>query len=705
MRIFSKIVIIVVVAGAATAAFYFGIMQPIVKQNVEDAPSWRALSWRAQLFLKKATGDVPELSWAELWQMARRQGGFSLESMFTNGSSLEGAIANPFIKTEDLESGQRIFREHCAVCHGADGMGLHAPPLDRPGFKHGDSDLRIYKVLRDGVPNTEMVPTDLSFAERWQVIGYLRNLGLHFADRNIVTPQLNIPTVTSQQIEAHESRPGEWLTYSGSLSGWRYTPLAEITPANVSNLRVRWIRQFKSDDTKYESVPLVVGDLIFLTVPPASVIALNAKTGKVIWKYERRLPDDLPVCCGRVNRGLAILENSIFFGSLDGYLVAINARDGKVIWQTQVAKSSEGYTMTGAPLVVKDSVIVGVAGGEFGIRGMLAAFDAATGQRRWKFDTIPGPGEFGHETWNGNAWKTGGGATWVTGSYDPSLDLIYWGVANPSPPFSGDKRPGDNLFTSSVVALNASSGKLVWHFQFTPHDEHDWDSAQTPVLADISIKGVDRKVICWPNRNGFYYVLDRSTGEFLLGVPFVEQNWAEGLTATGRPIPSKESDGTIGGRLTKPSVVGGVNWQPAAFDPRRELIFVPATEGASVFTKSDPDKTVRGRNGLWLGSEGSFAKPPTFSVRAIDVATGARRWDYHPPYTEPGDHTGVLATAGGLVFAAYGGDLFALDAATGKELWYVPLGGSTLAAPISFALDGRQMIAVLTGQALIVFGL
>jgi alcohol dehydrogenase (cytochrome c) len=425
----------------------------------------------------------------------------------------------------------------------------------------------------------------------------------------------------------------------------------------------------------------------------------------VIWKYERRLSDNLPVCCGIVNRGLAILGDTLFFGSFDGYLVAINAHDGKVIWQTEVAKSSDGYSMTGAPLVVKDSVIVGVAGAEFGIRGFLAAFDAATGERRWKFDAIPGPGDFGHETWKGDAWKTGGGSTWVTGSYDPSLDLLYWGVGNPSPPFSGDGRPGDNLFTNSVVALNASSGKLAWHFQFTPHDEHDWDSAQTPILTDALINGRERKVVSWPNRNGFYYVLDRVSGEFLSGVPFVEQNWAEGLSATGRPILSKESETAQGGRVIKPGVPGGMNWQPAALDPQRGLIFVPAVESTSVFTKSDPGKVVRGKSGLLLGSGGSIVEPPVFFVRAMDVATGARKWEYVAPHSEFHNHSGLLATAGGLIFGSASGVFFALDGATGHELWRLPVGTNALAAPISFRLQGRQVIAVLAGQSLIVFGL
>jgi alcohol dehydrogenase (cytochrome c) len=452
-----------------------------------------------------------------------------------------------------------------------------------------------------------------------------------------------------------------------------------------------------------------VGDTIFATEPPATVLALDAKTGEVIWQYQRPITVDVPLCCGVQNRGLAILDNSLFFGSLDGYLIAINANTGKVNWQTRVASPSDGFSMTGAPLVVNHSVVVGVAGAEFGTRDFLAAYDVATGQQKWKFDTIPGPGEAGHETWQNEAWKSGGGSTWVTGSYDPSLDLLYWGVGNPSPDFNGDVRPGDNLFTNSVVALHASSGKLAWYFQFTPHDEHDWDSGQTPILADLLIDGLERKVICWPNRNGFYYVLDRITGQFLTGTPFAEVNWAQGLTSRGRPIPANVNTLNERGRITKPSVGGATNWQPAAFNPTLGLIFIHASEGASVFTKSASDRITRGEHGYAVGSGGSIFGPVTTVVRALDAATGAKRWEYYSlpakGFEIGGNVGGMLATAGGLVFGATAGSLFALDAVTGKELWSVHLGGRTIAPPISFTLEGKQVIAVYVGRALFLFGL
>jgi alcohol dehydrogenase (cytochrome c) len=360
--------------------------------------------------------------------------------------------------------------------------------------------------------------------------------------------------------------------------------------------------------------------------------------------------------------------------------------------------------MTGAPLVVNKLVVVGIAGGEFGIRGFLAAYDAETGKQVWKFNTIPGPGEPGHETWENDAWRTGGGPTWNTGSYDPSLDLIYWGVGNPSPDFSVDVRPGDNLFTNSVIALHATTGKLAWHFQFTPHDEHDWDSAQTPILADLSIDGTMRKVICWANRNGFYYVLDRVTGTFLRGVPFVEQNWAEGLDANGRPRLVSSHSISSTGQLIKPGVIGGTNWQNAAHDEKRGLVFVPATEASGVFTKAANPK--RGDRELYQGSAGTQQSTQPV-VRALDAATGARRWERFSPRMErePGQYSGLLATEGGLVFGASAGYVFAMDSTTGQELWRVSLGSSTLAPPISFSVDGRQVVVVSAGHAMFMFGL
>ena len=666
--------------------------------------SWPAISWRAQIFLKKALGGIPELSWVELLKMNADEHGFGLSHVIGWGQSVDAALTSPYTSREDREAGGHLFREHCARCHGPDGRGALGPSLARLGYKNGDSELAIYRVLTDGIAGTAMLSTNLSFAERWQVVEYLRTLQLHSDNGDDGPRPLNI-RVTGEQIRRTNDSPGEWISYSGSLSGWRYSSLSEITPANVSQLRLRWVHQSTFSEPKFESTPLVVSDTIFVTEPPATVVALNAKTGEVIWEYERPIPVDLPIETGKVNRGLAILDNSLFFGSLDGYLIAINANTGKVKWQTRVAKSSDGYSLSGAPLVVNHSVVTGVAGGDYGARGFLAAYDVMTGQQQWKFDTIPGPGEAGHETWQDENWKTGGGATWVTGSYDPSLDLLYWGVGNPTPAFAGEGRPGDNLFTDSVVALHASSGKLAWYFQFTPHDEHDWDSAQTPILADLFIDGLERKVICWPNRNGFYYVLDRVTGQFLVGTPFVEINWAQGLSSRGRPIPVDGGTITEGGRVTKPGVYGGANWEPAAFDPALGLIFVNATEGQSVFTKSARGRLTRVERGFFVGSGGSMLGPITQVVRALDAATGARRWEHYTPLPAGTGKGGMLATAGGLVFGTSGGRLFALDAATGKELWSVGLGGDTRAPPISFTSEGRQVIAVLAGRAIFLFGL
>jgi alcohol dehydrogenase (cytochrome c) len=667
---------------------------------------WRATLWRVQVFMRKARGDVPDLTWNELWHMARVRGAFGLGDSVKDGKSLEGSIGNAYVSDDDRKAGARLFRDHCAQCHGDKGGGFHAPPLNHTGFMHGDSDLALYKVVRDGISGMPALP--LSLIERWQVIAYVRTL--QETEEEVASgSHEEMPAridVSLERVRAAGTRTDEWLTYSGSSRGVRYTPLSQITPANVGQLKARWVRQFDTADTKFEATPLVADGVMFVTEPPANVVALSVTTGQVLWKYSRDTSSDARLCCGRINRGLALLHDRVFMGTLDGYLVAIDANSGHMVWETKVADWSDGYSITGAPLVVNDSVIIGVAGGEYAIRGFIAAYSASTGKREWAFHTIPGPGEPGHESWKGgDTWMHGGGATWNTGSYDPSLGLVYWGVGNPAPVFSGDVRPGDNLFTNSVVAIHADSGKLAWYFQFTPHDEHDWDSTQTPILVDLVIKGVRRKVICWANRNGFYYVLDRVTGEFLAGTPFVDQNWARGLDARGRPIALPSGEVSKTGRFVRPGITGATNWQNAAIDETLGLVFIPATEAASIFTKS-PNPT-RGDRGTMLGSAGTLRYPVIPVVRAVDAATGAKRWERPAPPRNGGlpGYGGLLATGGSLVFGAADGHVFALDSRTGREAWRVELGGDTMATPISFTIDGRQVIAVFAGRSLFVFGL
>jgi alcohol dehydrogenase (cytochrome c) len=673
--------------------------------------------WRIKFYIKKATGGVPDLSWYEViqgtWPGNILKGtwpgsGFIRGAMVTDGRGLDAGVENPLISAGDVERGKELFHDNCAACHGSNGQGGHAPSLAKSNFSVGSSDLALYKVLRDGIPGTAMASLDLSIEERWQVIAFLRTLdddAKHGTETGVHRPAVD---VSWEELSTARSRTDAWLTYSGALDGWRHSPLREITPDNVSGLKLRWAHQFAVEEGTVVATPIVAGKTIFITEPPNNVVALEAATGRQIWRYVRRLPEQLPVCCGRVNRGLAVLGDRLFLGTLDAKLLALDASTGEVQWEVEVADPGDGFTITGAPLIAGDAVITGISGGEFGIRGFLAAYDAATGQERWRFHTIPGPGETGHETWENDAWQTGGGPTWITGSFDPELNLLYWGVGNPSPVYAGDVRPGDNLFTNSVVALDATTGKLAWHFQFTPHDEHDWDSNQTPILADLVIDGVTRKVICWANRNGFYYVLDRTDGEFLRGIPFVEVNWATGLDDKGRPVLTEEAKVTMSGTLTRPWVGGGTNWLPPSYDPATETFLVHSTEAESIYTKSPESEVERGQGGIYVGSGSSAAEPPVNLVKAMEAATGAVKWQYVAPKQETDldwTYSGVLSTGGGVVFSSAAGMLFALDLKTGRELWRAGLGGRTQATPISFALNGSQVVAVAAGRMFFVFGL
>lgn len=713
--------LVLLAAGGVFAAFKPDILSQSLPVAVRTAPVGRLaheVVWRLRFYVAKASGGVPQLHWGEVIQgtwPGRNLGGswpgsgFINDKMVTEGRSLDASVFDPLQSARDVAEGKELFRANCAACHGNDGSGgAHAPSLTKPNYSVGSSDLALYGTLRDGIRGTAMASLDLSIKQRWQIIGFLRTLGHRAADQSNAVSRIPAIDVSWETLLSARNRTDDWLTYSGALDGWRHSPLDQINTANVDGLRLLWLHQFATaNDDPFEASPIVTGRTIFMAAPPNDVVAIDARLGYEIWRYSHPLPSALPLCCGRVNRGLGVLGDTLFLGTLDAQLVAIDSVTGNVKWQTRVADPQRGFTITAAPLVVRNAVVVGISGGEFGIRGFLAAYDAKSGKQLWRFQTIPGPGEYGHDSWKNDAWKTGGGPTWITGSYDPDLNLLYWGVGNPSPNYASDVRPGDNLFTNSVIALDATTGKLVWHFQFTPHGSHDWDSNQTPILADLVIDGIPRKVICWANRNGFYYVLDRTDGTFLRGAPFVDVNWASGLDGNGRPILTDKARVTTHGMLTKPWVGGGTNWQPPSYDPATQTVLVHATEGSSIYTTSAPDNVKRGTGGLYVGSSSSVGETAINIVKAIDAASGSIKWQYASPRQQPlPDQTygGILSTGGGLAFSTFAGNIFALDTATGKELWRSGLGGKTQATPISFLLDGKQVIAVTAGKILFLFG-
>jgi len=386
--------------------------------------------------------------------------------------------------------------------------------------------------------------------------------------------------VTPERIARAADEPENWLTYSGGYSSQRHTSLRQITRANVRDLEQKWVLQGQVLGA-WQSSPLVVDGVMYLTQRPNDVLALDAKTGRVFWQYRYNNSADQRVCCGANNRGLAIHGDTLFMGTLDAHLIAIDARNGQPIWKTTVADSKLAYSVTMAPLVIKDLVIVGTGGGEYGIRGFIAAYDVRTGKEVWRFNAIPAPGEPGSETWQGDDWEHGGASVWITGSYDPELNLTYWGIGNPGPDWNPAQRPGDNLYSDSVVALDADTGERKWHFQFTPNDAYDYDSVQVPVLVDMQWQGRPRQLMLWANRNGFFYALDRATGEFLQGTPFVKVNWASGLDAKGRPIQTPQPPGAP----TWPGNQGGTNWYSPSFSPRTELFYLSAWVDYASFSR------------------------------------------------------------------------------------------------------------------------
>jgi len=525
--------------------------------------------------------------------------------------------------------------------------------------------------------------------------------------------------VTSDRILRADQEPQNWLTYSGSYKSQRYSPLDQIAPANVKNLELQWVFQVRmlGLNDKFEATPLVVDGIMYTVSPPNDVVALDAVTGRVFWRYNHNVVPAARVCCGRVNRGVAILGDRVFMGTIDGHVVALNAKTGEVVWNIALGRPEAGYAVTVAPLVVKDKLILGPAGGEYGIRGFIVALDPKDGHEIWRFNTVPTPGEPGSETWSGDAWRRGGAPIWTTGSYDPELNLTYWGVGNPGPDWNGDGRPGDNLYSDSVVALDPDTGKLKWHYQFTPHDEFDYDSTQVPVFADIQWQGRMRKVLLWANRNGMWYVIDRTTGEFLQGKPFTKVNWLNGFDAKGRP--NKILHPTPEGTLVFPNNQGATNWYSPSYSPRTGFFYIPTwADTWSIYRKTPGADSVKYTEGqLFTGGFPVMALPALVpgatndrlpqdgygAIQAFDPKTGERKWEFK---MNDVTDSGVLSTASDLVFAGgREGYFVALDAKTGTLLWKSMLGGQVASGPMSYSVNGKQYVAVSAGNNLFVFAL
>jgi len=504
--------------------------------------------------------------------------------------------------------------------------------------------------------------------------------------------------VTSQRLLDSAKEPQNWLMYSGDYAGRRYSTLDQINTKNAATMVPKWAYQTMAGG-KFETTPLVVDGVLYATGADDRAFALDARSGRPIWQYQRALPLDIRPCCGRVNRGFAILGDKVFLGTLDAHVIALDAKTGNVVWDVEAAAHTTGYSITLAPLVIKSLVMVGVSGGEYGIRGFIDAYDAATGARKWRFYTIPGPGEPGHETWEGDSWKIGGAPAWITGTYDPATNTTFWTTGNPSPSNRGEGRAGDNLYSNSLLALDPDTGKLKWHFQFTKHDEHDYDATQVPVLVDEG----DRHLIMQANRNGFFYVIDRASGKLLSATPYGRVTWSNSKDASGVPMERKEASPTLTGVPVCPGALGATNWFSPTYDPQTKLFYVSAREQCDIFSTA-PQPYEAGH--AFYGSAyfpNDDAQPFWGAVRAIDPATSQIKWELK--HLSP-SWSGVLSTVGGVVFTGDAeGNFMALDAATGKILWHFQCGASVYASPITYAIDGKQYVAIAAGSTLFTFGL
>jgi alcohol dehydrogenase (cytochrome c) len=637
----------------------------------------------------------------------------------------------------------RNFASRCTICHGGDANGTDRAPAIL-GFVGSHSDAEIAALVRTGRLDRGMPRFDFTDAEMTTLLNYLHGLANgtaqptpgrgggfpgsapfqpHPATLKLQNGRTLEGTLTSQTTynatlltsdgKFHLlSRDGEnyseraiepkqdWTSYDGNNSGNRYSRLEQINTNSVKQLAPAWVFPI-AGAPRLEVTPVVIDGVMYVT-GPNEAYALDATSGRQIWSFRTpRTPGLLSEAGGGANRGVAVAGTRVFMVTDNSHLLALDRGTGRKLWDVTMADSKEGYSATASPLAIGDMVLSGIAGGEEGARGFVDAYEAATGKRIWRFYSIPARGEKGAETWIGSALEHGCGATWLTGSYDPDLATVYWAVGNPCPDYDGEERKGDNLYTSSVVALDVKTGQLKWYYQFTPHDMHDWDAVEPLLLVDEQWEGHPRKLLLHGDRNGFFFVLDRTNGELLLAKPISTVNWATGYGKDGRPILTEHFDSTLEGALVCPAGGGGANWPAASYDPITKLFYVREADGCALY-KRDPEPIEMGER-FFGGSAAGQPGSQNF-IRAVDIHTGQKVWDYPLPAGAGG--SGTLSTAGGLVFfGEQGGTFNAVDAKTGKPLWHFESGQTWRASPMTYMVGGKQYVVLAGTGGIFTFAL